>query len=127
MDLIEALVKDLIIRNGCCDVLEVYNATLAFKSNYTERDVFVAMQRIKDISSVKGIYTFDPCTKKVTVLEMCKQLHKLIGKVVEIQTNRTIRGRVSNVNELGIVAIESNSIDVREINTLIIGNITYIN
>jgi len=32
MDLIEALVKDLIIRNGCCDVLEVYNATLAFKS-----------------------------------------------------------------------------------------------
>lgn len=124
MDLIEALVKDLIIRNGCCDVLEVYNATLAFKSNYTERDVFVAMQRIKDISSIKGIYTFDPCTKKVTVLEMCKQLHKLIGKVVEIQTNRTIRGRVSNVNELGIVAIESNSIDVREINTLII---TYIN
>lgn len=124
MDLIEAIAKDLIIRNGCCDVLDVYNATLAFKSvDYEPRDVFVTMQSIKGISSVKGIYTFAPRNVKVTVLEMCKQLHKLIGKVVEIHANKIVEGRISTVNELGIVYIEGNSVDVREINKLIIGNL----
>ena len=82
-NIIEIIAKDLIEKNGGCDVEDIYNVLLQFSSfKFRRQDIFNELKTFSDITNVEGVWTF--LAKEITMSRtaLAEKLSRNIGRTV---------------------------------------------
>lgn len=85
-NIIEIITKDLIEKNGGCDVEDIYNVLLQFNTFKFKRSfIHEELKKLTDIVQVEGIYTFPPRDIYLPKTALAEKLSRNIGKIVEVE------------------------------------------
>jgi hypothetical protein len=136
-NIIEIISKDLIEKNGGCDVEDIFNVLLQFNSfNFKRSFIHEELKKLTDIVQVEGVYTFPPREVFLPRTALAEKLNNNVGKNVEVTFGvkrggtDTLECKVMKVDSIGRCHIKRKDDTYRQydndrLKMVKVGNTTY--
>lgn len=136
-NIIEIITKDLIEKNGGCDVEDIYNVLLQFNSfNFKRSFIHEELKKLTDIVQVEGVYTFPPREIFLPKTALAEKLSRNIGKTVEVEFGvkrggtDTLQCKIERIDTIGMCHVKRIDSQFRQysnsrLKMVKIGNTTY--